>query len=413
MSQVYDYVIVGGGPASVWAASSLRETDKEGSILLIGQEPHPPYDRPPLSKKMLLQDDVPVDDPYTKFDEFYPDHQIELKKKTKVVSINRLEKTVTLDDHTQIGYKKLLLATGSRPKTPDFPGSTLPDVFLLRTIEDSLQIRDALKTHRSLLLVGSGYIGMEVAAAGIGRGLEVTIADPAPHPWSKFASPKFGNFIQNYYEKQGVNFLMGEEVLELKETIGGGITAFFRSGKKIEVDMVVVGVGAQLNVELALESGLSGDAKTGIHTDATLKTDDPDIYAAGDIACFEDTVMGQKWHLEHHLNAKWQGQTAGKNLTGAGEPYARVPYFFSDEFDLHVILRGLGKGGEQTLILGDTEAAEFIELYSGEDGLLRMGIAVSKSEETCDAYADKFEALILKKYNVRENTRQLLQKGGL
>ncbi|MBC7526961.1 MAG: NAD(P)/FAD-dependent oxidoreductase [Chthonomonadaceae bacterium] len=403
----YDYVIIGGGPASVWAAATLRENDKMGSILLIGEESHPPYDRPPLSKKMLIDDAVTVDDPYTKFDNFYPDNNIELKKNTRVERINRPDKTLSLVGGESVGYGKLLIATGARPNPPEFAGGDLPGVYLLRHIEDSLAIRDALKANKRLLLVGSGYIGMEVAAAGIKRGLEVTIVDPAPHPWSKFASPKFGAFIRDYYEKQGVNFLLGESVDRIEESAEGGLTVTLKSGKTLQTDMVVAGVGAKLNTELAEGAGLPTDPKKGIRTNANLQTEDPSIFVAGDVALFEDTIMGQNWHLEHHLNAKWQGQAVGKNMAGANEPYAKVPYFFSDEFDLHIIIRGLGQGGEETQFVGDVDGAEFTELYYSKEGLLQMGISVSRSEETCDALANKLETLILEKFNVLTNSNQV------
>ena len=239
------------------------------------------------------------------------------------------------------------------------------------------------------------------------RGLEVTIVDPAPHPWSKFASPKFGAFIRNYYEKQGVKFLLGEEVERIEENAEEGLTVALKSGKTLQTEIVVAGVGAKLNTELAEEAGLPTDSKKGIKTNANLQTEDPSVFVAGDVALFEDTVMGQNWHLEHHLNAKWQGQTVGKNMAGANEPYAKVPYFFSDEFDLHVIIRGLGQGGEETQFVGDVDDAEFTELYYNKEGVLQMGISVSRSEETCDALADKLETLILEKFNVLTSASQV------
>ncbi|MCS6778025.1 MAG: FAD/NAD(P)-binding oxidoreductase [Chloroherpetonaceae bacterium] len=400
----YEYLIVGGGPASVWAAQSIRETDREGRILIVGDEPHPPYDRPPLSKGMIARDNMAVDDPYTKFDDFYPKNAIELMKGVRVTAVDRGRRQVSLADGRVLEYDRLLLATGSRPIVPDIPGVKRPGVYLLRTIEDALAIRAALQQGPRVLVVGGGYIGMEVASSARARGLEVTVVEQAGYPWARFASPGLGRFLQGYYERQGVRFITGESVVGFEGAGSEGpLNAVLTAGgERIPADCAIVGVGAALNVELAQAAGLEAGAG-GIRVDSCLQTPDPCIWAAGDVACFPDPMVGDHWHVEHHLNAKWQGQTVGRNMAGARETYDRVAYFFSDVFDIHMILRGRPGIGGHSVFVGDVPEAEFTELYYDDTGRLTMGICISHEEKRTDEVADILEAAIRRGVNIRQH----------
>lgn len=413
MATQYDYLIVGGGPTSVWAAQNIRETDKTGTILIVGADSHPPYDRPPLSKDMLVKDDMPVDDPYSKFDDFYPKNEIELRKSTRVTAIDRTGKTVTLEGGEKLGYGKLLIATGARPNHLDIPGANRPGVHLLRTIDDSLAIRAAFQQNPRVVIIGAGYIGMEVAASAKSRGLDVTIVEPQGHPWGRFASEKFGKFLQNYYESKGVQFAMNDSAESVAgEGENGPVKAVLtKSGKHLPADVVIVGVGVTLNTELAKEAGLDTDPKDGIRVNAQLQTSDPNIWAAGDVARFPDANAKTEWHVEHHLNAKWQGQAVGKNMAGANEPYDRVPYFFSDEFDIHMVLRGNPQAGRNSLFVGDVEGAEFAELYYDDAGNLTMGIAVSHDEPKLDGISDTLEELLKQGVNIKGREAELQKPG--
>ena len=411
MTSHYDYLLIGSF-ACVHAAQSIREQDKEGTILIIGEEPHPPYDRPPLSKDYLTDDDMTPDGPYSKYDDFYSKNQIALHTKTRVKSIDRAARSITTDSGERIGYGKLLLATGARAKTLDIPGADRPGVFLLRHIEDAEAIRQALRVSKRAVIIGAGYIGMEVAAAARQRGLDVTVIDPGGRPWSRFASENLGGFLKRYYEAQGVQFIF-EEVASID---GAGehspvhrVTT--KQGRQLPADLVVAGVGAALNIELAKEAGLEADEKNGVRVDAFLRTADPNVWAAGDIAYFHDIALGKDWHAEHFQNAKWQGQAAGKVMAGGTEPYDQIPYFFSDEFDIHMILRGDPQGGKSSLFLGDVDGAEFTELYYNEEGVVTMGVAISHDEKKLDALAETLERLVRKKVNIKGRETEIQSSG--
>ncbi|HLK55602.1 MAG TPA: NAD(P)/FAD-dependent oxidoreductase [Chthonomonadaceae bacterium] len=413
METRYDYVLVGGGPTSVWAAQNIRERDKEGKVAIFGDEKHPPYDRPPLSKNYLADDNYTADDAYSKFDDFYPKNQIELHTATRVTAIDRAAQTITLEGGKTIGYGKLLLATGSRPNPLGVPGADKMGVFLLRHIEDSEAIRQAMQVSKRVVIVGAGYIGMEVAADAVGRGLDVTVVEPQSHPWARFASAKLGQFLQRYYEAKGVRFVFGDAVsaIEGETATGSHLTVVTKGGQRLDADFVVVGVGVTLNTELAQEAGLEVDPKEGVFVNEHLKTSDPNIWAAGDIAYFQDPLLGKRWHAEHHLNAKWQGQTVGANMAGEEKPYARVAYFFSDELDIHMILRGDPQGGKNTVITGDVDGAEFTELYYDDAGVLTMGISISHEEKKLDPLSDTLERLIEAKVNIKGREAEIQAAG--
>lgn len=414
MEPRYEYVLVGGGVTSVWAAQNIREIDKEGKIVIIGLEPHSPYDRPPLSKNFLVNDDMAIDDPYSKLDEFYPKNRVELHTATRVTGIDRASRTVTLENGKSFQYGKLLLATGSSPRPLAIPGADRTGVYLLRSIEDSVQIRDALRHTKRLMIVGAGYIGTEVAASAKSRGVEeVTVIEPQEYPWAKFASPTLGKFVQTYFEEYGVKFVLGDEVASIEGDGDKGPVRRVRTkgGQELQADCVVAGVGVTLNLELAKQAGLEVDEKNGVRVNEFLQTSDPNIWAAGDIAFFKDLAIGKEWHAEHFLNAKWQGQAVGKILAGGSEPYDRVPYFFSDEFDIHMCLRGDPQGGKNTVVWGDLPGAEFAELYYDESGRLTTAVIISHDEGKMDEISDTLEPLIRAKTEIGSRIAEIQASG--
>lgn len=392
------YLLVGGGLAAVWAAQTIRSTDKEGRLIIVGEESRPPYDKPPLSKQYLGKDDVAEDDAYSKFDNFYPDNNIDLQLGSKAVQLDRSAQTVTLENGTVLHYEKLLLCTGSDPRIIDLPGSKLKNIFYLRKLDEALAIRAAMKESKTVVLVGAGYLNMEVASGALAHGLDVTLIEPSDYPWSRFASPTLGKFMADYYTGKGAKFVFGDEVTSF-EGEGHVSAVHTKSGKRFEADLALVSIGATLNTELAKAGGLEVDDREGVTVNEYLQTSDPHVWAAGDIACFQDVALDKRWHAEHHLNAKWQGRAVGANMAAEADgqkPYDQVPYFFSDFLDLHMVQRGDPSVGKKpgTTILGDLNGAEFVELYPDANGVLRMGVAISHEEKTLDPISDKLEELI-------------------
>lgn len=394
------YLIVGGGVAAAHASVGIRDLDSEGSVLIVGDEPTLPYDRPPLSKSLLEGKTTP-EDAESKDPSFYEKNGIEVLSGVRATSLDRAAKTVTLDSEETVGYERLLLATGAEAKRPDLPGVDLKGVIFLRKVSQSLAIRDAIGAAKTAVMVGAGYIGTEVADRCIAGDVAVTIIEPSDYPWAKFASPVTGGHLRRYFEGRGATFRFGEEVAAL---LGEGSVTGVRTKKEAEIpaDLVVVGVGVDLNLDLAKDAGLEIDEKHGVVVDETLRTADESVWVAGDIAAFYDTTIGKRWHAEHYLNGKWQGRQAGRNMAGAGEPYVKVPYFFSDMVDTHMVLRGDPQGGKSAKVFGDATTGEYTELYAREDGTLAMGLAFSADEKKLDPIADKLEEWVLAKRKVAE-----------
>jgi 3-phenylpropionate/trans-cinnamate dioxygenase ferredoxin reductase component len=285
------------------------------------------------------------------------------------------------------------------------------NLYTLRRLDDSLAIRDAIGRGGHVVIVGAGYIGMEVGADARVRGLDVTIVAPDARPWSKFTSERFGTFLQRYYEGQGVRFLLGDQVVSI-EGAGGATEVVTKNDRRLSADFVIAGVGAKLNLELPKAAGLDVDERNGVRVNEYLETSAPNVYAAGDIAFFKDVALQKEWHAEHHMNAMWQGEAVGKVMAGERKPFDQVAYFFSDEFDLHMVLRGDPQGGKSFATIGDMDSAEFIELYAAEDGRLMMGIAVSRDYDKLDpGISDTLEKLIRARVNLKGREAELQKPG--
>ena len=389
-----DYLLIGGGVACAQAAGAIRAVDPDGRIVLVAGETHKPYDRPPMSKGVLKGTMTPYD-AESKGDDFYETNKVDLMTGTMATAIDRHNRKVTLSDGQEIGYGRLLLATGASAKTPSFPGGDLPGVWTLRNVEDSTGLREEFEKKLRVVVIGAGYLGIEGAAAALMHGSTVTIVDPSGQAWSKFASKETGGYVRKFIEGKGATFLADE--IESIEKGHGELTVKLKGGESVAADLVLAAVGATLNIDLARESGLDVDDKDGVIVDGSLRTEDPHVWVAGDIAGFQDVALGKRWHAEHYLNAKWQGLHVGREMgrDGVGgfqpESYDRVPYFFSDILEAHMVLRGDPQGGKPARIIGDLEAGEYAELYAREDGTLAMALAFSKDGEKADRLGDEFE----------------------
>jgi 3-phenylpropionate/trans-cinnamate dioxygenase ferredoxin reductase subunit len=394
------YLLVGGGAAAAQASVGIREVDADGSAMIVCLEPRMPYDRPPLSKGFLNYKPADPEDVESKDSSFYREKNITVRPGTEVVSIDRASKTATLSTGDVVSYEKLLLATGATPRPLQIKGADLPNVFLFRTVDDAEAVRTLAKTAENIALIGAGYIGMEVGASLRQQGKNVTIIDPNSQPWSKFASPITGNFLRAYFENQGVRFLFGDEAQEIA---GEGTAQVVRTknGHAAPADLVVIGIGVTLNTDLARNAGLELHEKGGVKANEFFQSEtDPDIYVAGDIAAFKDKQAGKQWHAEHYMNAKWTGKQAGRNMAGANEPYDKVAYFFSDMFDLMMVLRGDPQGGRARKVLGDVDTAEFVELYANDNDEVVMGLAVTRDGDKYDPIVDALELVIQQRRSV-------------
>ena len=351
-----------------------------------------PYDRPPLSKNFLTNDKMTAEDPESKDPSWYVENKVEIRKAATATHIDRSARRVDFAGGQSLTYEKLLLTTGATPIKPGIDGVDLKNVFCLRTIDDAENIRAAIKRGGSAVMIGGGYIGLEVAASAASRGIHCTVIDKQMRPWSTFAGHGAGDFVRKRFEQEGVTMVPDAAVASI---VGNGKVSAVRtlSGEEYAADFVVIGIGVKLNTELAHDAGFDLDGQGAIVVDQYLCTSDPHIFAAGDVAAFPDKYSGAHAHVEHYMNGSWQGSVVGANLAGEPTPYERVAYFYSDMFDIHMALRG-SPGGTLARTFGAVERGNFVEIYAGPGGRVQMGLVVSTDESKLDPISDKLEAHI-------------------
>ncbi|HUI46944.1 MAG TPA: FAD-dependent oxidoreductase [Nitrospirota bacterium] len=325
----YTYIIIGSGLAGVSAMDGIRERDNKGGILLIGAEKHLPYDRPPLSKKLWFGKKK-VEEIFLHDQSYYDRKDVTLASGVSVTSIDAKQKSITTNKGNTYYYQKLLLATGGVPRTMNLPGGDLEGIFYFRTLDDYLRLRQESSEGKTAVVVGGGFIGSELAAALTINRVKVTMIYPEPVLVSRVFPGYLGKAIRDDYLNRGVTLLAGEKPASFSKK-GNEFITRTESGKEITSDMVVVGIGIVLSLDLPRKAGLQ--TANGIIVDEYLQTSLPDIYAAGDNAFFPYRALGKQMRVEHWDNALNQGKWAGRNMAGAGMPYTYMPYFFSDLFD--------------------------------------------------------------------------------
>jgi 3-phenylpropionate/trans-cinnamate dioxygenase ferredoxin reductase component len=376
----YKYVIVGGGVAGGTAVEGIRQVDNQGSVLLITQEAYRPYQRPPLSKK-YLRNEVGLDKVYLQEADFYDEKNIKVQQGAKVTGLEPKEHTVTLENGSNIQYEKLLLATGGRARRLSIPGNEKENVLTLRTIEDSKQIREHAENIQSpVLVIGGSFIGAEVSASLSQLGLDVTEVFPESRLLEKAVPEEMGKFLHSLYENHGVQ-LIPNSVCERIDKNGSLLRATLDNGGTLRIGLVIMGVGIQLNTELAHDAGLqTRENDHAIVVDENLQTSDANIYAAGDIAAWPDQTFGERLRVEHWDVARGQGLQAGRNMAGTHKPYTMLPYFFSDLFDLSFEVWGNLSAWEQTVMRGSFESESFALYYFNQDSLTGV-LAVDRPDE--------------------------------
>ena len=352
-------VIVGAGHAAGQVIASLRQHKFDGEIVLVGDEPYLPYQRPPLSKKYLAGD-LPAERLYVKPESFYDDPAIALQLDTTVAAIDRASKCVKIDGGEDIAYDKLVIATGSRVRRLHVEGADLRCVHYLRSIADVDNIRADMDAGRKLVIIGAGYIGLEVAAVAQQAGLNVTVVEMADRVMSRVVSPEISDFYQIEHTNHGVKFRLSTGVASLngKKRVKSVTTS---EGEKIPADLVVIGVGILPNTELAGHAGL--DVDDGIVVDDHCRTSDPNIFAVGDCTSHPNPIYARRLRLESVHNAAEQAKTAAANICDEDVAYAEVPWFWSDQYDLKLQIAGLSEGYDDIVIRGNPAERSFSCLY--------------------------------------------------
>ena len=372
MADAEQIVIVGASLAGATAAGALRTEGWNGGLVLIGSENALPYERPPLSKGVLLgKDQTAVAQLHDQ--QWYDERNIELRLGTTVTAIDPAAHTVTLEDGSQLSYGKLLIATGSRVRTLDVPGAELPGVHYLRTAEEAQALTDAYAAKPRVVVVGAGWIGLEVAAAARHHDNAVTIVEPQPTPLHAVLGRDLGNRFARLHREHGVALFVDTTVRELRGD--GSVSAVVTDAHAgLPADLVVVGVGAIPRTELAAAAGLEVD--NGIVTDHALRTSAPDVYAAGDVASSFRPLYGRHVRVEHWANALDSGPAAARSMLGQDVTFDRVPYFFTDQYDLGMEYSGLGGPGATVVTRGNPESGAFIAFWL-EDGRVTAGMNVN------------------------------------
>jgi NADPH-dependent 2,4-dienoyl-CoA reductase/sulfur reductase-like enzyme len=390
MEQPRRIVIVGSGLAGASAAGALRSKGFAGEVVLIGAEPHRPYELPPLSKGILLGDTTDPD--WVHDEDFYAKHEIELRLSTKMREIQLGDQIVIGDSGVRESYDRLLLATGSRPRTLDVPGANLDGVRSLRTLDDSRALRDLLSPGTRVVIIGAGWIGCEVAAAARKHEAEVTVIERLPLPLHQVLGDTIGAVFRDLHAEHGVGWRFDTGVAELTGEDGRVTGVRLDDGSTLPADLVVVAIGAVPRIELAHAAGLELSDSVpggGVNTDAGLRTSAPDVFAAGDIAAHFHPRYERRIRVEHWANAKEQGAHVAGNLMGGSEPFTASPYFFSDQYDLGMEVRGLGNPFRDELVVrGDLGAREFIAFWLRE-GSVRAAMNVNLWDD-----GDALQALV-------------------
>jgi 3-phenylpropionate/trans-cinnamate dioxygenase ferredoxin reductase component len=360
------YVIAGAGLAGAKAAQTLREQGYDGPLTLIGDEHDRPYERPPLSKD-YLQGKADRETIYVHPPTWYPKHDVQLRLGQLVTSVDRAAHTVMLADGSRLGYAKLLLTTGSSPRQLTIRGADLDGVHYLRRIGDSDRIKEAFDLASRVAVIGAGWIGLETAAAARAAGVQVTVLETAQLPLLRVLGPEMAQVFADLHRTKAVDLRCGVRVEEITGTAGRADGVRLGDGSHVPADEVIVGVGIVPNSQLALAAGL--DVDNGVRVDAQLRSSDPDIYAAGDVANAYHPLLGKHIRVEHWANALYQPQTAAKAMLGQHVVYDRMPYFYTDQYDLGMEYHGYAEadGYDQLVVRGDLDRREFIAfwLYHG------------------------------------------------
>jgi 3-phenylpropionate/trans-cinnamate dioxygenase ferredoxin reductase component len=359
-------VIVGGGLAAAKTAEALRAEGYAGAIVLFAAERHLPYDRPPLSKA-FLKGEQSAEDGFVLPESWYPEHDVELRIGTAVTSVDARAHEVVASDGSRTAYEKLVLATGASPRRSDLPGADLGGVLYLRTVEDAERLREAFQKDANVVIVGGGWIGLEAASAAREAGATVTVLEMAEQPLLAVLGPTLGRSFAELHREHGVDLRTGVTVAGIEPAAdrhrAGGVR--LGDGTVIPADVVLVGIGAVPNTELAVTAGLELD--NGIVVDAQGRSSDPDIFAVGDVANADTPALGQRVRVEHWANALDRPPTVAKGVLGKPGDFDKLPFFYSDQYDLGLEYAGRGGREDDVVVRGDLDGREYIAFWLDGD----------------------------------------------
>jgi 3-phenylpropionate/trans-cinnamate dioxygenase ferredoxin reductase component len=353
------FVIVGASLAGAKAAETLRAEGFDGRVVLVGAEDERPYERPPLSKD-YLRGEVGREKVYVHDEGFYAEHDIELRPGRTAAGLDTSSGEVALDRGERLRYDRLLITTGAEPRRLSIPGADLEGIHYLRSVQDSDALRERLDHGGALVVVGAGWIGAEVAASARQRGLDVTVVEPLAVPLERVLGAEVGGIYRDVHADHGVRMLLGTGVDAFE-----GDRALERvrtsDGRELECDLAVVGIGVQPRSRLASEAGVAVD--DGIVVDEHLETGVPGVFAAGDVANAQHPFFGERIRVEHWANALNQGPVAARNMLGQSVAYERLPYFFSDQYDIGMEYLGFARSWDRVVFRGDPGTREFIAFW--------------------------------------------------
>jgi 3-phenylpropionate/trans-cinnamate dioxygenase ferredoxin reductase subunit len=369
-------VIVGAGQSAIQCITSLRKEDYPGLITLVGEEEHLPYQRPPLSKG-FLEDTVSNERLYFKKLEFFVENKVQLKLGTKAEEIDIENNNIHLSDNTKLSFDKLVFATGSSVRKLDFPGKDLNSIHYLRGLDDALSIKKDLQTRQNIVVVGAGYIGLEVAAIAAKQNKSVTVIEMADRVMNRTVDPQISDYYLKLHQKNGVTFKFNTS---LKEIVGASNPekVICSDGTEVKADMVIIGAGIMPNVELAENAGLSCD--NGIVVNEFGKTDHANIYACGDCTNHPNKLLNKKIRLESVHNAMEQSKTVASSIIDKSIEYNQIPWFWSDQYDHKLQIVGLSGEHDKVIMRGDMSDAKFMLLYTKDEKLIAVD-AVNNSKE--------------------------------
>jgi 3-phenylpropionate/trans-cinnamate dioxygenase ferredoxin reductase subunit len=369
------FVIVGAGLAGAKAAETLREEGFDGPVVLVGEEPEPPYERPPLSKDYLL-DKADRDASQVHAPDWYAEHGVDLRTGVRAERLDPAAHRVHLSTGETLPYAALLLATGSSARRLPVPGADLDGVHYLRTLADADRLRAELAGGgRRVVVVGAGWIGLEVTAAARHHGNDVTVVEPQPTPLHQVLGPQMGGVFARLHRDHGVDLFTDTTVREIRGSSGRVESVVTDRHAGLPADLVVVGIGAVPNAQLAAAAGLEVD--NGVVVDERLRSATPDVYAAGDVASAYHPLYGRYVRVEHWANALNGGPAAARSMLGQDVSYDRVPYFYTDQYELGMEYSGLAGPGDKVICRGDPRGGEFIAFWLSEEGRVTAGMNVN------------------------------------